>query len=81
MNRDKMKSSFLLKEQQEPFVIMKGISSFCCFFFFSFCNLKTVAGGYKQSSSQVVNHCHLAFAVEDVFIQRQLSKSETQICS
>lgn len=56
-------------------------SFFILAFFFFFCNLKTVAGGSKQSSSWVVNHCHVTFAVEDVFIQKQLSKSETQTLS
>lgn len=76
MNRDKLKSI-----EGTAGTICNYERHFFILFFFFFFNLKTVAGGCKQSSSQVVNHCHLTFAVEDVFIQRQLSKSETQICS
>lgn len=79
MNKGKMENveetAGTICNYERRFFILVG------FFFFFFCNLKTVAGGSKQSSSYVVNHCHVAFAVEDVFIQKQLSKSETQTCS
>lgn len=75
MNRGKLKSI----ERTAGTICNYERHFFILVFFSFFFNLKTVAGGCKQSSSQVVNHCHLAFAVEDVFIQRQLSKSDTDL--